>query len=116
MSVFWYQVYQQGFENACGIVRLAERFDMHSQSQAGKLDVKRRKYQLTWWFTLQTSDYEVIIDFCVHSKSATLSWPDKDTCREIANVNQVNDLQLGFLFNYMIMGQASDWMTASTKL
>ena len=34
---------RQGFENACGIVRLAEQFNMHSRSQAGKLDVKRRK-------------------------------------------------------------------------
>ena len=49
--------------------------------------------QFTLSFTLQTSDYDVIIKFCGesaswhhHSKRAASSRPDKDTCREMANI------------------------------
>ena len=44
-------------------------------------------------FTLRTSDYDAIFEFCVdlrhkrrHSKSATSSLRDKGTCREIDHV------------------------------
>ena len=49
-------------------------------------------YQLTNCFTLQTSDYDVIIDFCVDSmsfkKCNVMMTSDKDTCGEKANVNR----------------------------
>ena len=79
---------RQDFENAC--------------AEPGKLDIKRCErgysiYQLTSGFKLQTSDYDVIIEFCVvrrnrryYSKSATSCRSDNETCREIANVYQVN--------------------------
>ena len=55
------------------------------KSESGKLDIKRREpsilfYHFTHFFTLQTSDHEVIFDFLLirrhsrrHSKSATSS-------------------------------------------
>ena len=55
------------------------------KAEPGKLDIKRREpgilfYQLTIWFTLQTSEYDVIIAYRVvsaslatHLKSATSS-------------------------------------------
>ena len=56
------------------IARLAERFNMLLKAEPGKLDIKRREpfysfYQFTHCFTLQTSDYEVISNFCVDSAS-----------------------------------------------
>ena len=50
------------------ITRLAELLNMCSQTKPGKL-VKTRTwysiYQLTHCFSLQTSDYDVIVYFCV---------------------------------------------------
>ena len=64
------------------------------KAKPGKLDIKRCKPGILFIslpsFTLQTSDYDIIFYFCVdsvllgcHSKSATSSWSDKGTCREI---------------------------------
>ena len=43
------------------------------KAEPAKLDIKRQTwyfiYQLTSWFTLQTSGYDVIIAFCVDSTS-----------------------------------------------
>ena len=49
-------------------------------------------YQFTHCFTRQTSDYEVIFDFCVDSASLATSFKkcnfiDKGTCPEIDNVD-----------------------------
>ena len=50
------------------IARLAERFDMCFEAEPGKLDIERSTrtwysiYQFTSWFTLQTGDYDVIIE------------------------------------------------------
>ena len=46
----------------------------------GKLDIKRSEsswysfYQFTQCFTLQTSDYNIIFDFCVDSASLAMSF------------------------------------------
>ena len=61
------------------IARLAERFRMHSQTEPGKLDVKKTRtwcsiYQFTPCFTLLTSDHDVIFDFCVDSASLATSF------------------------------------------
>ena len=47
------------------IARLAERFNMRSRS---------RNFQFTSWLTLQTSEYDVIIEFRVDSMSLTTSF------------------------------------------
>ena len=49
------------------------------KAEPGKLDIKRPKlgilfYLFTSWFTLQTSDYDVIIDLCINSMSLTTSF------------------------------------------
>ena len=49
------------------------------KAKPGKLDIKRRKpvfyfISFTSCFTVQTSDYDVIIDFCVNSMSSTRSF------------------------------------------
>ena len=56
------------------------------------------------WFTLQTSDYDVIIDLHVvqchlrrQSKIATSCWPDLGTCREIGNGYQIKVLQCNYM-------------------
>ena len=56
------------------IARLAERFNMHSQSRAWRTWYQNTRtrysfYQFTHCFTLQTSDYNVIFNFCVDSVS-----------------------------------------------
>ena len=47
------------------------------KAKLSKLDIKRREpsifYQFTNLFTVQTSDYDVIIDFCVNSVSLATS-------------------------------------------
>ena len=45
------------------------------KAESGKLDINRRNLsvQLTHCFTLQTSDYDVIIDLCVYSASLATS-------------------------------------------
>ena len=102
VSVFWYQVYEARLLiTLVDIARLAERFNMCSQSRDWSNWYQKTRtwysiYQFTHCFTLQTSDYDVIFYFCIddsaykrrHSKSATSSWPDKDTCHEIDNVYQ----------------------------
>ena len=51
------------------------------KAEPGKLDIKRREpgihsiYQLAKLLTLQTSEYDVMIDFCVDS--ASLAMPFK---------------------------------------
>ena len=62
MSVFLYHVYPgKALRMLVDIARLAERFNRYSI------------YQFTYCFTLQTSDYGVIFDFCVDLASlATL--------------------------------------------
>ena len=57
-----------------GIARLAERLNMHSQNRAWKTLYQKMQtwysiYQFTHCFTLQTSGYDVIFDFCVESGS-----------------------------------------------
>ena len=49
------------------------------EAEPGGLDIKRREpgYQLTSWFTLQTSDYDVIIAFRVYSTSLKTSFIQK---------------------------------------
>ena len=54
------------------IPRLAEDSTCVFKAEPGKFDIKRRVpgiliYQYTHRFTLQTSDYDVILDFCVDS-------------------------------------------------
>ena len=51
---------------------------MHSQSHAWytlyqKTETRYSIYQLTHCFTLQTSDYDIIFDFCVDSASLVTS-------------------------------------------
>ena len=53
------------------IARLAERFNMRSQSRDVKLVFYLSVYPLL--NTLQTSDYDVIFDFCVDSASLATS-------------------------------------------
>ena len=54
---------RQGFKKAC-------------EAEPVKLNIKAQTwysiYHFTSLFTLQTSDYDVIIDFCVDSKSSML--------------------------------------------
>ena len=47
------------------ITRLAERFNMHSQSESGKLDIERHEPGILSLFHSFNSDYDVIFDFCV---------------------------------------------------
>ena len=61
------------------ISRLAEGFNMRSQTKPGKIDIKLRKpgysiYQFIHCVKLQTSDYDVIFDFCVDSSSLATSF------------------------------------------
>ena len=70
---------RQGFEDACwhreaweiyDISSLAERFNKHSQSLAWYTWYQKPQtwysvYQFAHCLTLQTSDYDVIVDFCV---------------------------------------------------
>ena len=101
MSVFWYQVYQARLRERLLTSRgLQSNLTSVLEAESGKLDIKSRKpgillISLPSWFTLQTSKYDVTIDFCViqhhwrhHSKSATSSWPDKGTCREKDKIYQ----------------------------
>ena len=52
------------------------------KAEPGKLDIKRHEagilymtiYQLTNLFTVQTIDYDIIIDFCVDSASLATSF------------------------------------------
>ena len=39
------------------------------EANSSKLNIKRRKYQLTQGLTLQTCDYDTVIDFRVESTS-----------------------------------------------
>ena len=91
---------RQGFENACWH-REACWAIQHAFSKPSLVTWYQKEwtwysfYQFTHCFTLQTSDYDVIFNFLLnqchrqrHSKSATSSWPDKGTCREIDNVYQ----------------------------
>ena len=43
------------------------------------------------WFTLQTDDYDLIIDLCRFNVKVqwALRWPDKDSCSEIESIYQV---------------------------
>ena len=49
------------------MARLAERF----KAEPAKLDIKRRKPGIVFisCYTLKTSDYDVLFDFCVDSAS-----------------------------------------------
>ena len=70
------------------------------KAEPGLFDIKRHGngiifISLPSRFTLQTSNYDVIFDFCVDSaslatslKRTTSSLPDKGTRREIDNVDQ----------------------------
>ena len=98
-SVFWYQVYQarlsEGLLTSQGLLSNSTCI---LEDQPGKLDIKRREpgilcISLPSWFTLQTSEYDVMINFWV--ESASLATPFKKcnvimtcTCREIDNVCQ----------------------------
>ena len=49
------------------------------EAEPGKLDIKKTRTwysinQFTHWFTRQTSDYDIIIDFCVYSASLATSF------------------------------------------
>ena len=45
--------------------------------------------RLAQCFTLQTSDYDIIFNYCIDSASLAMSsWPDKGTCCEIDSVYQ----------------------------
>ena len=98
VHVFWYQVYQ---------ARLWERFltlrglpgDSTSvlKAEPGKLDIKRREpgnlFISLFIFSLfklaimtSFSIFALIQRHLWHLKSATSSWPDKGTCREIDNL------------------------------
>ena len=81
---------RQGFENACWH-REACRAIQHAFSKPSLVNLISKDANLVFYLsvnpslnTLQTSDYDVIFDFCVDSvsfvtsfKSATSSWPDK---------------------------------------
>ena len=58
------------------IARLAERFNMRSQSRAWyqKTRTWYSIYQFTHCSTLQASDYDVIFEFCVDSASLATSF------------------------------------------
>ena len=58
------------------IARLAERFKMALRylAQPGKLDIKRRAFGITHCFTLQTSNYDGICDFCIDAASLATSF------------------------------------------
>ena len=54
-------------------------------SKPSKLDIKRVRcehgilfYQITHGMTLQTSEYDLIIDFCVHSASLSTSYKNSN--------------------------------------
>ena len=51
------------------IARLAERFNMHSQSEPGKLDSKRREPGFLFISLPIISLFKVVIDFCFDSAS-----------------------------------------------
>ena len=59
---------RQGFENASWC-REACRAIQHSFSKPSPVNLisKDANYQFTHYFTYQTSDYDVIFDFCVKS-------------------------------------------------
>ena len=57
----------QYFENACGIVGLAERTTCLLEAEPGKLDIKKRKPGILFISLTIGSDYDVVIDFCVDS-------------------------------------------------
>ena len=81
---------RQGFENA-GWHREACRVIQHAFSKPSLVNLISKDANLVFYLsvypllnTLQTSDYDVIFDFCMDSaslatslKSATSSWPDK---------------------------------------
>ena len=69
----------KAFKTLVDIARLAEQFDMRSQSRAWLTSYQKTQ---TWYFiylftsllTGQTSDIDVFIDFCVNSMSLTTSF------------------------------------------
>ena len=96
MSVYWYQVYQarlqerlltsQGFPSDSTCVLEAEPGKLYIiRCETGNISI----YLFTHWFTLQTGDFYLIIDFCSiqrhrrHSKSARSRCPVKDNSSEI---------------------------------
>ena len=44
------------------------------KAEPGALDISYSFFQFTYWFTLQASDYDVIIIFCVNSVSLEVSF------------------------------------------
>ena len=44
------------------------------EAEPGKLDIRYSIHQFTYWFTLQASDYDITIDFCVDLASLTTSF------------------------------------------
>ena len=69
----------KAFRTLVDIARLAERFNMRSQSRAWQNWYQNTRtwysiYHITSWFTLQTSDNDIFIDFCVASMSMTTSY------------------------------------------
>ena len=68
---------RQGFENTSVMSRGLPRDSIcFPKAEPGNLDIKRREhgilfisFQFTYCFSLQTSDYDVIFDYCVESAS-----------------------------------------------
>ena len=80
MSVFDIKFTRQGFENACWH-REACRVIQHAFSKSSLVNLISKDANLVFYLsvypllnTLQTSDYDVIFDFCVDSASLATSF------------------------------------------
>ena len=103
VSVFWYQFYKTRLRQWLVESRgLTSDSTCVLEAEPGKLDIKRREPGILF-ISLQVSSFfklaimMLLSSFVssqrhwqLHSKSVTSSWPDKDTCHEIANVYQVS--------------------------
>ena len=80
MSVFWYQVYQAGlWERLLTSRGLPSDSTCVLEAEPDKLDIKWRELGILFiclpiGSLFQTSDYDVIMDFCVDSASLATSF------------------------------------------
>ena len=80
VNVFWYQIYQARLRERLLTSRGLQRdSSCVLEADPGKLDIKRRELGILFislqrWFTLQSSEYDVMINFCVDSASLATSF------------------------------------------
>ena len=89
---FDFKLTRQGFENACRH-REASRAIQLAFSKPSLVNLISKDVNLVFYLlvTLQTSDNDVIFDFCVDLAALATpfkSRPDKGTCREKDNMHQ----------------------------